>query len=225
MASHHTFWISGRARGVHQRPGIGQQDMLIGFASAASGKKVFVRAITRSARVNAEVDIAIRLDRQIHADVFDDADEFILDDEGRGFRVLDDILNLLAHQAKVDRQRYQARLGGSCEDFAPFDAVVTKDRDAIALGEAEADQGVGEPARLVIPLRESHRTLKVPGTDAIWQQPRMYREHLSEIQEILHVLLLSGLKIASSWSVQCNRPIEIQGMAAMTMVPISSASM
>ena len=74
-------------------------------------------------------------------------------------------------------------------------------------------------------MRESHQTFKIPGTDAIWQQPRMYREHLSEIQEILYVLLLFGFEDQKTGLAQCSRPMDIHGTAAMMMVPISSASM
>ena len=54
------------------------------------------------------------------------------------------------------------------KNFAPLDAVIGEDCDAIAFGQAEAQQGIGEPARAVVPLRKSHRTFKIPGANAIW---------------------------------------------------------
>ena len=196
---------------------------MLGLTGAARGENIFVGAIARGARTKAEVDEAIRPDRQIATDLFGEVDEFILNDQGRGLGVLDDKLNFLGRQAKVDGQRNQAGLCRRRIDFAPLDAVVGEDRDTIAFGQTEADQGIGQTARPFVPLGESHRTFQIPGADAVWRQPRMDREHLSEVQEVLHALLLSGSKIKRL--VQCSRPMDIWGTAAMTMVPISSASM
>jgi hypothetical protein len=43
-------------------------------------------------------------------------------------------------------------------------------------------------------LRERQRTFEVSRADAIRRQPRMNRKHLSEIQEVFHVLLLTGFQ-------------------------------
>ena len=164
--------------------------MLLGFACAAGHQEVFVVAIARRARTRAEMDETIRLDRQILTDLLDKAEKFILNDQDRGLCILDDIPDFLADQAEVDRQRDKAGLGGRSEDFTPFDAIVAEDRDAIALGQAEAEQGVGESARTLVPLRERHRTFEIARANAIGRQTPMYRQHLSEIQQVLHVPLL-----------------------------------
>ena len=92
------------------------------------------------------MDEAVRLDRQILADFLDHADEFVLDDEGRRLGIVDDELDFLADQAEIDRQSHETGLCGGGKYLAPFDAVVGEDGDPVALGEAEAEQGVGEPA-------------------------------------------------------------------------------
>src|SRR6476659_1994740 len=108
--------------------------MLLGLAGAACCEEVFIGTVARWTRTRAEVDEAVRLDRQILAGLFDDADEFVLHDQGRGLGVLDDILNLLAHQAEVDGQGYEASFRRGRKDFAPLDAIVDEDRDTIAFG-------------------------------------------------------------------------------------------
>ena len=136
------------------------------------------------------MDEAVRLDREILADLLDHADEFVLDDEGGRLGVVDDELNFLADQAEIDRQSHETGLCGGRKDLAPFDAVVGEDGDPIALGEAEAEQGVGEPAGALVPLREGHRAVEVARADPVGCDPRMHRKHLSEVQEVFHVLLL-----------------------------------
>src|SRR5258707_1496829 len=108
--------------------------MLLGLAGAACCEEVFIVPVTRRTGTHSELDKTVRLDRQILAGLFDDADEFILNDQGRGLSVLDDILNLLADQAEVDGQGYEASFRRGRKDFAPLDAIVGEDRDTIAFG-------------------------------------------------------------------------------------------
>ena len=74
-----------------------------------------------------------------------------------------------AHQPEVDRHRDQPGLGGGGVDFHPFEAVVGEHRNAVALGETEAEQRVGETARACVPLRERHRALEIARADPVGQ--------------------------------------------------------
>src|ERR1700682_274079 len=141
--------------------------MLLGLARTTCCEEVFIGAVARRTRTHAELDEAVRLDRQILADLFDDADEVILDEQGRGLGVLDNILDLLAHQAKVDRQGDETRLSRGRKDFTPLDAIVGEDRNTIAFGQTKAEQSISKPARTFVPLCESHCTVEIAGTDTI----------------------------------------------------------
>ena len=224
MAAHDALGVTRGARRVHQRPGIGQRNGLIRLAGAAGREEILIVAIARGTGLGAEMDEAVGFDRQRGADFLDDAGELVLNDEGRRLRIVHDELDFLADQAKVDRQRNQAGLGSRRENLAPLNAVVGEDRDAVTLGEAKAEQGVGEPARTLVPLCDCHRAVEIACADTLRREPRVHRKHFSEIQQIFHVPLL-GFKDTGLQFVQCSSPIEIQGTAAMMMVPINSASM
>src|SRR5262249_2993108 len=130
----------------------------------------------------AEMNKPVRSDRQIVADLFDNADEFVLNDQGCGLRVLDDVADFRAEKPKVYGHGYKTCFGRCRIYLDPFNTIVSQDGDAIALRQTEAKQGVGEAAGALIPLCESHRTIEVAGADATRQQTSMNREHLPEIQ-------------------------------------------
>src|SRR3984893_14109840 len=190
MASHHAFGIAGSARGVHQRPRIGRHHVLLGLASAACRDKVFVGTIANWTRTLAEMNETTLSDGQILSSLLDEADKLVLNDQGPGLGVLDDELAFLPHQPEVEGEGHKSCLGWGCVNSPHRDAMVAEYGDAIALGQTKAEQGIGEPARTFVPLRESHRAVEIPGAYTIRRQPRMDREHLSKIQEILHVTLL-----------------------------------
>src|ERR1700722_7227992 len=190
MASHNTLRIARCAGRVHQRPGVRQRDVLCWLPTAAGRKKILISAVTRWKRAGTEVDEAVRLDRQILADFLDHTGEFILDNECCSFCITDDELDFLANQPEVDGESNETGLRSGGKYFAPFDAVVGKDSDPVALGEPETEQGVGEPARALVPLREGHRALKVASADPAGRDPGMDRKHLSEVQEVFQEFLL-----------------------------------
>jgi hypothetical protein len=78
------------------------------------------------------VDEIPRLDREVRADVFDHARQFVLNNESRSLRVLDNEPDLGADQAKIDRNGDEARLGCRRVDLDPLDAVVGENGDTIA---------------------------------------------------------------------------------------------
>ena len=168
------------------------------------------------------MDETVRLDRDILADLLNHADKFVLHDERSRLAIVDDELHFLADQAEIDRQSHETGFCGRCKYLAPFDAVVGENCDPVPLVEAEAEQGVGELARTLVPLLECHRAVEIARTDPAGCDPRMRRKHLSEVQEVFHVLLLRAWSSANSIH---RSPIENHGTAAITMVPIRRARM
>src|SRR3712207_7145043 len=61
--------------------------------------------------------------------LFRSARQFVLEDDGRGLRVLDDEPDFRADEAKVDWNGDEARLGGRHIDLDPLNAVVGEDGD------------------------------------------------------------------------------------------------
>ena len=190
MAPHHAFGIASRAGGVHQRPRIRQSDVLRRLAGAAGREEIFVGAVAGRAGARTEMNETAFLYRDILANLLNHADEFVLHNERSRLAVVDDELHFLADQAKIDRQSHETGFCGCCKNLTPFDAVVGKNCDPVSLVEAETEQGVGEPAGTLVPLLECHRAFEVARAHPAGCDPRMRRKHLSEVQEVFHVLLL-----------------------------------
>src|SRR4029079_3779902 len=119
-----------------------------------------------------EVDEAVRLDREVLANLLDHAGEFILYNKRGRFAVVDDELHLLADQAEIDRQRHETGFCGCRKNFAPFDAVVGENCDPVSLVESETEWRLGEPAGTLVPLLECHRTFEVARTHPAGCDPR-----------------------------------------------------
>ena len=114
------------------------------------------------------------------------ADELVLNDDRGGFGVLDDVADLRPDQPEVDRHRDQAGFGQRRVDFQPFEAVVGKDRDPVALVEPDPDQGVGKPAGAIVPLTERHRSRQIAPARLIRKQPRVHGDDLAEMEHLGH---------------------------------------
>ena len=85
----------------------------------------------------------------------------------RASQCVDDVLDLGADQPEVDRHRDEPGARERDVDLHPLDAVVGEQRDAVALGEAEAEQRVGEAARALVPLRERERAARIARADLV----------------------------------------------------------
>jgi hypothetical protein len=167
MAAYGTFRLAGRARGVHQRPGLGRLNLGIRLAVARRGKKVFVGAISGRAGRGAEVNEIARRDRKSRARPLNRLEEIMLNDQRRRLGVLHDVADLLAEEAKVDRHHDQSGLRCCPVVLQPLDAIVSQHCNAVALRESHSERRIGESTRPPIPFPERHRAFKVAGADLV----------------------------------------------------------
>ena len=182
----------GGAGGVHQRPRIRSGDRNGGLRIARRGDQRFIAEVARGRRRGAAMNVAARLHGQRVADLFDRAQQRVLDDEGARAAIGRDIGDLAPDQAEVDRHGDQPGFGGRGIDLQPLDAVVGQDRDPVALLEPEAAQRVGQPARARVPLAKGHPALEIGRADPLGIEPRVGGQDLAKIQQRQHRPLRAG---------------------------------
>ena len=132
------------------------------------------------------MDQVARRHGQVGADLLDEAEQLVLDDQRRGLRILDDVAHVGAGEPEVDRQRDQPGLGRGGEDLQPLDAVVGEDGDAIALGQPQPQQRVAKTAGTLVPLPEAHHPLEIARAGRLAQHASVYRQHLTDGQQLFH---------------------------------------
>ncbi len=186
MAADRAFRLAGRARGVHQGPGVRGPHVDIGLAVARCCKQLLVSAVSGRTGRGAEVDEIARRDRKVGARALDRLQEIILNNERRRPAVLHDVADFLSRQTEVDRHCDEPGLCGRGIDFKPLDAIIGERRNAVAFGEAQSKQRIGEPARARIPFAEGHGAVKVAGPDLVGQNAGIKAQDFAHVRQVIH---------------------------------------
>ena len=106
-------------------------------ASLAAANQILIGAIAGMAAFATEDDEFVGSNGQRVAEWLHRIDQLVLHNDGAGLAILDDVTDLGAKQPEIDRHGDQARQRRCGIDFEPFDAVIGKDANSVALGQAE----------------------------------------------------------------------------------------
>ena len=191
VAAHGALGPARGARGVHQRPQLLGLHIDRRLGRRGRRDQVLVGLVSLRRDGAAEVDVAPRRDPEVAADAVDAVDEVGLHDAGLRLAVVDDVGDLAADEAEVDRHHHQPGLGRRRIDLEPLDRVVGEDRDPIAALESEPQQPVGEPAGPLVPLPEGHRSREVAGADPVRVKVGIDAQRLAHVEQSNHVAIPS----------------------------------
>jgi hypothetical protein len=177
--------LAGRARRVHQCPGVGRRDRDLRLVFRRRADERFVRGPAGRGRA-ADANPRVGTYGQHFAKPVDVGREGVLDDHGTCRGVLRDVPDLGCEQAKVDGHRDEPRFRERDVDLHPLDAVVGENRHAIATLEAEPQQSVCEAAGPRVPLRVGKRTARIARADLVRLQSCVRGEDLPHVEDRPH---------------------------------------
>jgi hypothetical protein len=144
------FWIAGRARGVAERGGEPLVEYRPGEIVAFRREQILIAERIRR-RAGHRRAIGERhpmlYARAMRAQLLDHVAADEVEEHGSVFGVIDDVDDLVVEQSRIDRVADRAHARDGVVEFEMAVTVPGEGRDAIAYGDPEPRQRVGEPPR------------------------------------------------------------------------------
>ena len=187
MAAYRALGSAGGAGGVEERQRVRGRDEHLGpvLARPSDQRLVVMPACDRA----ANGDEPVRRHRHLAPGLLHEPGEACLGEEGAGAAIAGDEGDLGTLEAEVDRHRDQPGQCRGSVDLEPFQPVVGEDAETVALGQAEADKRIGEPAGAGVPGGIGQVAVEVRGADVVRSQAAVVGEHVAEIREPKHRVL------------------------------------